>query len=332
VGEEETVTIERTPLRNLVLGLGSAEKLQFQAAEDLHDTTPVFLRRSHSFKERLVSAKPGHQALSPSAVRRGPSTLRRYKSAPKLLSQIVRDLQNATAQDIKGKQNDDYNDNDEDDDDAMEAMREMETNVQVEETQLQELSDFEGQGQSDLDDEKPVPEKEKVWKKKGQKRTTKKSNMKPTFVKQAKAPKFVAAEESEDEISRIEQTQIRSNIDGAASSPYTDFSNDELHDLKLNLASESRQEHDIPEDEFQPEADEGYEASEEVASPSKKRRKARPSMDKDETHAFKPKKSSRVATINPNALSHQNFKSLKIRGKTAKPTGAGGRGKFGRKR
>lgn len=329
VGDVKITDMERTPLRNLVLGRGSAERQKDQSTVP-HDTTPVFLRRSHSFKERLASAKPGNEAVSPSAVRKGPSTLRQYRSAHKPLSQIVRDLQNAATQGSQVVENDDYNDDD--DDDAMEAMREMETDVQVQETQQQELSDFEGQGESDIDDAKPLPEKERVWKKKGQKRTTRKSNMKPAMMKQARAPKFVAAEDSEDERPRVEETQFNSNIDDVASSPYGDFCDEELLDIDLEVPKNSPHGQEDVEDDFQPGPDHDHEARKEVSSPAKKRRKAGSLANHDEPHAFKPKKSSRAATINPNAISHQNFKSLKIRGKTAKPSGAGGRGKFGRKR
>jgi hypothetical protein len=325
VGDVETSDVEKTPLRNLVLGRGSAEKQKDQPTIP-HDSTPVFLRRSHSFKERLASAKPGNDAVSPSAIQKGPSTLGQYRSAPKPISQIVRDLQNAATQESQVVENDDYSDDDYDD--AMEAMRETETNVQVQQTLIQELSDFEGQGESDLDNAKPVPEKEKVWKKKGQKRTTRKSNMKPAMMKQAKTPKFVAAEDSEDETPRVEETQFNSNIDGAASSPYGDFCDEELLDIDLNMHKKLLHE----QDDVQPGPDHDHKARKEISSPPKKRRKASSSADNDEPHAFKPKKNSRAATINPNAISHQNFKSLKIRGKTAKPAGAGGRGKFGRKR
>ena len=324
VGDIATKDAERTPLRDIVLGLDSAEKLKDQAG-NFHDTTPVFLRRSHSFKERLVSAKPGKQAVSPSAIRKVPSALRRYKSGPKPFSQIMYDLQNTSTQKSQLADDDDYND--EEDNDAMEAMRETENAVQVRETQQQELSDFEGQGESDLDDLKPVPGKEKIWKKKGQKRTTKRSNMKPARVKQAKAPKFVAAEESEDEESRIEETQIQSATVGAARSHLSD------DDLQAPELLEPEQLLGGPEDSpdsFRP--NENHEAPEHIPGPTNLHQKAKLSTEKEEPHAFKPKKSSRAPTINPNAISHQNFKTLKIRSKTAKAAGAGGRGKFTRKR
>ena len=324
VGDIATKDAERTPLRDIVLGLDSAEKLKDQAG-NFHDTTPIFLRRSHSFKERLVSAKPGKQAVSPSAIRKVPSALRRYKSGPKPFSQIMYDLQNTSTQKSQLADDDDYND--EEDNDAMEAMRETENAVQVRETQQQELSDFEGQGESDLDDLKPVPEKEKIWKKKGQKRTTKRSNMKPARVKQAKAPKFVAAEESEDEESRIEETQIQSATVGAAISHLSDdyLQAPELLEPEQLLGGPE----DSP-DSFRP--NENHEAPEHIPGPTNLHQKAKLSTEKEEPHAFKPKKSSRAPTINPNAISHQNFKTLKIRSKTAKAAGAGGRGKFTRKR
>ena len=328
VGEAENVSIEKTPLRKRVLGLSSAEKPKDNSINQL-DTTPVFLRRTHSFKERLMSTsgarevKTGDETTSPSAERRGPPTLRRYKSAPKPLSEIARDLRKA-----EEKQQQLMNDDD-DDDDAMEAMREMEEEAQVQNSQPQELSDFEGQGESDLDGAKPAPEKEKVWKKKGQKRTTKRSNIKPAMVKKAKAPKFVAVEESEDEISRVEETQFHnSNVDGAASSLYGDFSDDELQALDTN---ELVQGEENLGDGFL--SEDGAEASEHPDKPVKKRRKAQPAAEQDEPHAFKSKKSSRVPTINPNAVSHQNYQRLKIRGTGSKARGGcGGRGKFRRNR
>jgi DNA replication regulator SLD2 len=50
--------------------------------------------------------------------------------------------------------------------------------------------------------------------------------------------------------------------------------------------------------------------------------------DKDTGTADKAKQKKRP-TINPNAVSHQNFRSLKIRNKNSKAKG--GRGRFGRK-
>lgn len=156
--------------------------------------------------------------------------------------------------------------------------------------------------------------------------------MKPALMKQAKAPKFVAAEESDDETSRVEKTPSHSNTDIAASSPYGGFSDDELQDLGIDVANELRQGQQNAEGDFQPAVEEDPKGPEKLLGPPKKRRKAKSSEDQDEPHAFKPKKSSRAATINPNAISHQNFKTLKIRGKAPKPTGAGGKGNFGRKR
>jgi hypothetical protein len=87
---------------------------------------------------------------------------------------------------------------------------------------------------------------------------------------------------------------------------------------------------DAAEHDFQ--SDEDHEAREYTTSSAKKRRKTKSAAGEDEPHAFKPKQSSRTATINPNTISHQHFESLKIRAKTAKPTGAGGRGRSGQKR
>lgn len=330
VGDAEAVNMEKTPLRDLVLGLKSA-KQQKDKSMDALDTTPVFLRRTHSFRERLVSASgyqaavmTGKQTASPPAIRRGPLGLRRYKSAAKPLSQIVRDLRNVGVRQQKPIE-------DTDDEDAMEAMRETENEEpRVRDSQYQELSDFEGQGESDLDSDQP-PEKERLWKKKGQKRTTKKSNLKPAMVKKAKAPRFVAAEESEDEISRLEETQFHSNGDGPLTSPHGDFSDGELQAFDEIDANGLPQREDGLGHDLEPDDEEG--ASEHIEIPFKKRRKPQPTTDLDEPHSFKPKKSSRAATINPNAVSHQNFRSLKIRGKGSKGKAAGaGRGRFGKKR
>ncbi|KAK7950223.1 hypothetical protein LTR80_008093 [Exophiala xenobiotica] len=394
----------KTPLRDALLGINSPAKQNTEISGT--DATPPYLKRSFSFKERLLSASGGRPSssasmrgyninvtTSPTQIKKGPRVgLRGAKFAPfapKPLSQMIAELQSQSQTEaVQGGDTTDRVDHDDadDDDDDMEALREMEAgevNVLVNDSQAGAV----GLGQS-AEAEPPM----RVWKKKGQKRTTRRVIMRPVKMKPAAAPKFVAAddddddddqneESSEDElaldsahahahaaedddrqggdVSRVEETQL---LHGAVAHDDGDVDG-ELDDMEYLIAEaeaerdgeDSDQLVDSDEDaEFLLESEDvprttratknkGYSSAKSKAkggsaadsagksSSSKNGPKAKTkakakdkAKDKD---AAEDGKTSR--TINPNAYSHMNFRSLKIKNKNSK---AKGRGRFGRGR
>ncbi len=91
--------IDQTPLRTHVLGSRRNDGAGTHMPGP--DATPAYLKRSYSFKDRLLSVSNSSTVASrtnasqdlsfpsPTSVRTGPPTLRRYKSGPKPLSEIV---------------------------------------------------------------------------------------------------------------------------------------------------------------------------------------------------------------------------------------------------
>ncbi|KAK5023599.1 hypothetical protein LTS07_009107 [Exophiala sideris] len=351
----------KTPLRDALLGLLPATGSQ--AADTAPDATPPYLKRSFSFKERLLSASgsgsrpPSSSSkkgiMSPSKTRTGPRTLRHVQFAPKPLSQMIAELE---SQKNETRQVADRNDNEveDDDDDDLEALREMEAtevNVLVDDSQLG----------ADIGNDAPQ-EPTTVWKKKGQKRTTRRVIMRPVKWKPA-ASKTMAEEaedDSEDElaldnaqadeledeeedVSRVEETQlIHAHVNAS----------DELDaDSDIDyLIAEAEAEQDYAgagaglarsddghedDDEFLPELAD-LESAPRTGRLSGGKSKPGPSKGASEKSSSKKIKTkdgkedgSNTRMINPNAYSHMNFKSLKIKNKNSK---AKGRGRFGRGR
>ncbi len=210
-------------------------------------------------------------------------------------------------------------------DDDLDALREMEcgqvnANVLVDSQLIGPDSGAAESTVADNVDEKGVPRR--AWKKRGQKRTTRTSKMRPVRMKPKDENKFVAQQsesESEDELAAVEETQLiaRGIVEEAADEEEqqsqedgddgpNDGSNDEFDDNDYN-------------DELQ----EGKKR--EVADESRLETvKATKSKSKDKDK----QKQKKGPTINPNAVSHMNFRSLKIKNKNSK---AKGRGRFGRK-
>ncbi|KAK5454262.1 hypothetical protein LTS15_006262 [Exophiala xenobiotica] len=389
----------KTPLRDALLGINSPAKQNTEISGT--EATPPYLKRSFSFKERLLSASGGRPSssasmrgyninvtTSPTQIKKGPRVgLRGAKFAPfapKPLSQMIAELQSQSQSDsVQAGDTADRVDNDDDDadddDDDMEALREMEAgevNVLVNDSQARAL----GLGQS-AEASPPT----RLWKKKGQKRTTRRVIMRPVKMKPAAAPKFVAAdddddddqneESSEDElaldsahahaakdddrqggdVSRVEETQL---LNRAVAHDDGDVDG-ELDDMEY-LIAEAEAERDgedadqlldsDEDDEFLLESADvsrttratkkkGYSSAKSKAkggsadsagkSSSKNGSKAKTKAkdkdkDKDAAEDGKPSR-----TINPNAYSHMNFRSLKIKNKNSK---AKGRGRFGRGR
>ena len=165
--------------------------------------------------------------------------------------------------------------------------------------------------------------------------------MRPGTVKPKEAPKWVAAdddEEIEDEMLRVQETQL-AGVE-TASSLCGDLSEDELADMdkqtQTQMQTQNRkQKGNISEDEV-------YDVENEDSTEQKGGRRERPPKSTtpgtktDLPTKARDDKKAKVksgGTINPNAHSHMNFRSLKIRNKNSKAKG-GGRfgGRFGKGR
>ena len=276
----------------------------------------------------------------------GPPTLRRYKSTPKPLSEILRGLRKME---------------DEQHDDDMDALHELESGeLNVRAADLRAGSQEAAASEKETQDGKQKVAK--VWKKKGQKRTTRRAIMRPVRVKPQQAPRYVAREtesESEDEISRVEPTQQKtSNAEPQAGENESGPpSADELSSPADMLA------HNKDRDDFGSDADfddandgNGLADDDNDDNRSKIRKRSSRKDKASKTKSQKPGSRTRKLeddkatakeggdgvnnakpgkrnTINPNAVSHMNFRSLKIRNKNSKAKAGGRFGKrFGRGR
>lgn len=239
VGEDETRSPEqlKTPLRDRVLGVSPSKDAKDQSAAQSMDATPPYLKRSFSFKERLLFASATGTAssdsrntaardnASPPATQSVTRGLRPLRFGPKPLSQIIADRENHTRdlqEEEQRKRSQSQTrtaesterrieDHEEDLDDDLDALREMEhgeINIVVGDSQPHDVTWTSG--------EQPV----RVWKKKGQKRTTRRAIMRPVKMRPSAAPKFVAAEDPEEEldedeedmVTRIDETQMPTGI------------------------------------------------------------------------------------------------------------------------
>lgn len=373
--EVKTPIQQRTPLRDRVLGASVTKGSANPSTTAALDATPPYLKRSFSFKERLLSAttvapdaKAGRTALSgidtsPTSTRNGLPGLRHLKFGPKPLSQIIADRETQrkqTEQEQQSKQNqkqdldsahgrmDDFEDSLDDDLDALREMESSEMNITIGNSQPSGTA-----GHSSADQSLPV------WKKKGQKRTTRRTIMRPVRMKPTAAPKFVAADEPEDEsfyedeeVTRVEETQFPAphmpeELDG-------EFSDTEIDHLiaqaeSADQAQDQQQQQQQPPSDIENLTDDDYDAADMLSDQDFTQLKPhKPTNSKSSSRATKPNPKSKstcknrrpsktndndttdsTRKINPNALSHTNFRSLKIRNKNSK---AKGKGRFGRGR
>lgn len=167
------------------------------------------------------------------------------------------------------------------DEDAMAALEEAEQEGQKADQESNQEADRAGGSEAGKEHEQPA---RKAWKKKGQKRQTKRIIMRPVRVKPL--------------------SDTLQSAPGAA----------------LDIASDENDESDSAGDD---ESGSDFEAAVDgSAVPTTAPKKAKPAAKPQDE---KPK----GRTINPNAMSHANFRSLKIKNKNSK---AKGRGRFGRGR
>lgn len=353
-GEAATPAQSKTPLRDFVFGITPSQENKPKAGVAANDATPPYLKRSFSFKERLLSASGGQMSTSIDSQRKLNGKLRHARSAPKPLSQIIADRQQADEEDQDQHQGPSYEI--EEDEDDLDALREMEANevsVLVEDSQIMDEAGH-VLPTSRPDEEQPV----RTWKKKGQKRSTRRVMMRPVKVQPAKAPKAMQKvailemdeedvdeedEEDDNNISRVEETQLP---DTPTATPDTDIPDLDDPDIEYldDLGPQIEAGNNDPDDEdaFLPEDDEDTRPKKKSRSrttPSVKKIKTKSTSQDVDKPVGKPPKSKKATKepdadessgrkINPNAVSHMNFRSLKIKNKNSK---AKGRGRFGRR-
>ena len=333
----------KTPLRDLVLGISPAKNQRAGHESSAQvDATPPYLKRSFSFKERLLSAfeDPVSSSAKPTT-RRGLSgsslsgSLRQGRFAPKPLSQIISDREQAEEHEQQQQQQMQLqraeDDGEEDDLDALREMEATEVNVLVEDSQL--IDDLAAEtNDPQPDQEQPA----RVWKKKGQKRTTRRVVIRPVQIKPAapsKGKRTSNAEEKEidddedateddNNISRVEDTQFIDPLDSLDTEPL----DPDLDFLDNHPKPKSHPVSDEDDDDFQPPS------SPDKTRTSKPKPKSSTKQTKSKNTTIKPADEDADTggrKINPNAYSHMNFRSLKIKNKNSK---AKGRGRFGKGR
>ncbi|KAH7369775.1 DNA replication/checkpoint protein [Rhexocercosporidium sp. MPI-PUGE-AT-0058] len=269
----------------------------------LHFNTPSFLRRDNPrIQLPAVNEEEGGPELSPQMVR-----------VPR--KPLVRGLSSMLAGLRKME--------DEAADDDLDALREMEMemeggqttapkpkpkpnpipiatkeNILVADSQTNLVGGFDDEAQFDSEAEDPVGrdgQPLKVYKKKGQKRTTRRVKMKPTRTKPSQPQPTVPEEDSDDELAGsgeiVPETQVEGNEDTGAGLDETAQFED-----GRNFDSDSQSE---------------YTASEGGT------RYRRPDQSKKRKGMTKDGKIRTVAR-KVNAMAHQNFKRLKLRNSGAK--------------
>ncbi|KAL8668093.1 MAG: hypothetical protein Q9202_000071 [Teloschistes flavicans] len=277
------------------------------------DDTPAFLKRDgHSFAPKQHAAHDndaeGSFSWSPVAVR----TIR-PKPVMRGLSALVKGLREM--EDAKL-------------DEEMEMLREMEgvgreqkpslirsaPKLCMEDNQAPEMPlGPDGQGESGDDDVnalkadsmdrngKPL----KIWKKKGQKRTTRRVMIRPNTAKWKPEPEWKGGKEvdSDDEVVGVEETQL--GTDGQAEAAAHEIDGLQTDD---EYVSERLVDGDAPKDQ-------------EATKEGKQRKRPKQGA------GSKPPKEKKKKTVS--ATAHANFRALKIKNKQSKGKG---RGRFGRRR
>lgn len=313
----------KTPLRDLVLGISPRKDNDMEMNARAHmDATPPYLRRSFSFKERLLSASGEPKPASKSVRRSLSGNLRHVSSFPKPLSQIIAENQQFQQEEEERLQRQREEEGDNEDD--LDALREIEGNgvsVLVEDSQV--VGGSHGTVlDEDTNADRPLPK----WKKKGQKRTTRRVIMRPVKMRPTVPRK--AAREDTDEDNETPQ-DASEEIEHTSHIEETQLLDDELEqDSDMEYLDE-----EDAEAVADPDFDDSRAPKSKIKPKSKKAVEA-PDPSKPLGKPRQPKKDSQDALgdsrkINPNAYSHMNFRSLKIKNKNSKAKKGG---RFGRGR
>ena len=176
-------------------------------------------------------------------------------------------------------------------------------NILVADSQMNLVGAFDDEAQFDSETETPELGRDgqplKVYKKKGQKRTTRRVKMKPTRSKPSQPSRTPAEEDSDDELAGpgdiVPETQIEGDLD-LDDEAETGLAQDAFEETARNFDSDSQSE---------------YTASEGGT------RYRRPDQSKKRKGVTKDGKIRKVAR-KVNAMAHQNFKRLKLRNSGAK--------------
>lgn len=296
-----------TPSTRRVVGVDKTPRTTMSVSKLRFDDTPVFLRRdSQCFTQSQIAGQEDNEnkedasSWSPVAVR-----IMRPKPAGRALSALViglRDMEEAKL------------------DDDLEMLREMESgNAHTAESQTRPVPELcvedsqvpdmplgpDGQGGSDSEDLEALEAEGKdrkgkplkAWKKKGQKRTTRRVTIKPNTAKWKPEPEWKGGkdEESEGEVIAVEETQLITTANVTEAGAQAE-----------NLQTDAYYDTEDASDKGELQSQIKTKEANQKAPPTAKKNK-------------KP----------VNAVAHANFRALKIKNKNSK---AKGRGKFGRRR
>ncbi|KAF7165887.1 hypothetical protein CNMCM5623_009898 [Aspergillus felis] len=260
--------------------------------------TPSFLRRSNSARYATAHSA-NHDGLSPIAVRKPPQFVGKGLSA---LVQGLRDMEEERLED------------------ELDVLREIEAeqaalNVDV------------------ADSQAPAGNIGRPWKKKGQKRTTRRVRMKPVISKPTSKPQGStsddeseqqAADEDAAELAAVHETQQPRTLDAAFGENQDENFDDEDDQVSLHTMSE-------PDFDSDPDYGEDTRPVTKSKSFSEKMKEAigvvQPQPAERPAKATQPvveeEKTKKVRARKVNQEAHANYRSLKIRNKNSKGRGAG---------
>lgn len=257
----EKAKLNQTPLLSRVLE-GKVEDV-VGPGNDL-ESTPAYLRRTTTFNQRLLTASGSnlqstsphrHAAFpTPNAVRTGPK-IRPFKGKP--LSEILRGLRQI---------------DDEDDEDELDVLREVEKNeLNVALRDSQPLVDVAPMG------EEPA----RTWRKKGQKRTTRRVIMRPTGT----AHKLIdTGQEEGDEPAVVDEDVAK--VDETQAALFADRIRPEVTNDAVDLTHllEARDD-DANQDDDHPPSNEDHDStdSEPASRPAPKKRRTQQPLGKGDT-------------------------------------------------
>ncbi|KAL9031223.1 MAG: hypothetical protein Q9196_000723 [Gyalolechia fulgens] len=300
-----------TPSTRRIADIGNTPQTRTSVSKLRFDDTPVFLKRdSQRFTQSQTAGRAANvddedaSSWSPVAVR-----VMRTKPAGRALSALVKGLRDMEEAKL---------------DDDLELLRDMEDGglhavesqsrpvpqLCVEDSQVPDMPlGPDGQGESDSEDLEALKAEGKarngkplkVWKKKGQKRTTRRVTIKPNTAKWKPEPEWKGGKDEEDEgeITVIKETQFIAAVTTAEQGT-------EAEDLQTDddYVTESASDKGKPQKQTKAEQ-KGRPVEAQKAPPNAKKKKP------------------------VNAVAHANFRALKIKNKNSK---AKGRGRFGRRR
>lgn len=217
----EKTRMDGTPLRSKV---SEAQAKDGQRLENDVESTPVYLRRTTSFNQRLLTASSSNPQSTRTNGDLGLASLSPIRTGPKArpfkcraLSEILRGLRQME---------------DQDDEDGLDALRELEgneVNVLVGDSQQQSVGDAAGAG------EEPA----RAWKKRGQKRTTRRVIMRPTTTTAHRSRdrrglgkgKYKDTNINDDEVARVDETQAAAMSTNQTWPEFLDHADDDLDQL-----------------------------------------------------------------------------------------------------